>query len=352
MLYRSLLRPLLFRMDPEKAHHLGLAALRAASVAPWMLRPFFSRPPESLRRELFGLSFPGPVGLAAGFDKNALAVPALARLGFGFLEVGAVSAEARPGNPGPRIFRLPDDGGLINRMGLPNDGAAVISERLAALRRRAQPDLPLFANIAKTSDLEGDTDTMAADYVKSLDLVLPHVDGVSVNISCPARPELAAFGQRDAMRSLLERVKDSVERSLPARGERPRPAVLLKVSPDIDEGEKEAIDDAAGLGLLDGLVLTNTTRSRPVSLKAPAAITDEAGGLSGRPLFSKALSLVAEFSKRAAGELPIVGVGGISEPEDAERMLEAGADLVEIYTGFVYGGPGLPGRIHRHLARR
>lgn len=347
MLYQALVKPLLFRMDPEDAHHLALKALGFACRAPFgaVAEALFGTNDRRHEKKLWGLTFKNPVGLAAGFDKNALVVPALARLGFGFLEVGAVSSAARPGNPRPRIFRLPDDRGLINRMGLPNDGCEAIGKRLQALRGRVP--VPLFANIVKTSDLVGDTQTMAADYVTTLRAILPHVDGVTVNVSCPATPELKAFNKADAMFGLLEILAKERTVIAPAAGGTAARPMLLKVSPDIDLEEREVIVAAAHAGLLDGLVLTNTTTTRPRGLEAPAKVVAERGGLSGKPLQGRSIELIGWYAERV--KVPIVGVGGIFSAADAKAAMAAGAQLVEVYTGFVYEGPALIKRIVRGL---
>jgi dihydroorotate dehydrogenase len=350
MLYRSLVRPVLFRCDPESAHHAALFALRLASqVAPLraLAGALFGVADRSLEREIWGLRFPNPVGLAAGFDKNARAVPALARMGFGFVEVGAVSRLPASGNPRPRIFRLPGDRGLINRMGLPNDGAEVIANRLAALR--PQP-VPIFANVVKTSGLEGDAEAMAADYIPTLRAVLPHVDGVTVNVSCPATPELRAFNQKGAMTVLLRALRAARDEVAIVQGGRRKP-MLLKVSPDVDAAERDVILEACADRLVDGLVLANTTTARPAGLRAPSTVLAERGGLSGRPIAARALEMIERFARATGGGVPIIGVGGIFGADDARRALDAGAALVEIYTGYVYEGPSLPRRIVRELAR-
>lgn len=344
MLYRGVLRPILFSMDPESAHHAALAALRAASATALtrrLVRALWFRGTPELKQMIWGLEFPGPVGLAAGFDKHARALPALAQLGFGFLEVGAISATPRAGNPRPRIFRLPRDRGLINRMGLPNPGAAEAVRRLARMRRL---DVPLFANVVKSTDGEMSTEDTAAEYVAALEAVAPHVDGFTVNVSCPAAPELRDLGRGDAMRELLCPL---VARRDALRGEAVKP-LILKVSPDVDDEERDVIAACCAEGLLDGLVLTNTTTRRPESLRAEASVTGEGGGLSGAPLHEIALAHVRWFAERV--DVPIIGVGGIFDAAGARRMLDAGAALVEVYTGFVYEGPSLPGRIARGLA--
>ncbi|MEZ6197976.1 MAG: quinone-dependent dihydroorotate dehydrogenase [Planctomycetota bacterium] len=351
MLYRALLRPILFSFDPESVHHLAVGSLRLASALP-PVRGLLGaaldvRAPE-LEQEIWGLRFPHPVGLAAGFDKNAVAVPALMRMGFAFVEVGAVSSVPRPGNPRPRIFRLPGDRGLINRMGLPNDGVEAIAARLA---RGGPRPRPLFANIVKTADLEGSISDMAADFVTTLERILPVVDGFTVNVSCPASPNLKAFGRREAMFELLGRLREARDRGVAAGDGRFRP-LILKVSPDVDDEESAAIVEAAGKGELDGLVLTNTTTQRPAGLAAPAEVLGERGGLSGAPLHAIALARVREFAAATEGRVPIIGVGGISGVDQSLAMLEAGASLVEVYTGFVYEGPSLPKRIARGLRDR
>ena len=351
MLYRKLLRPLLFRLDPEKAHHLALGVLRWTMRLPGLLAltgAVYERRSPRLARTVFGLEFRNPVGLAAGFDKEARVLPALERLGFGFLEVGAISSQGRPGNPRPRIFRLPEDRGLINRMGLPNAGAVETARRLATMRRLR---VPLLANIVKTADLEGDLDAMAADYLVTLEAVFPHVDGFTVNVSCPATPELRAFGRRGAMEKLLRALVERRDR-LARETSSARKPLILKVSPDIDDEERDVIVDAAQAGLLDGLVLTNTTTRRPEGLRAGAPVLAERGGLSGAPLFPIACERVRWFRERLGPELPIIGVGGIMSAKEARAMLEAGATLIEVYTGFVYEGPAIVRKILAGLEPR
>lgn len=298
-----------------------------------------------MEQKIWGLKFPNPVGLAAGFDKNSQALPALGNMGFGFLEVGAISSEARPGNPRPRIFRLKGDRGLINRMGLPNPGAQETARRLSTLKKRP---VPILANIVKNADLDGEISVMAADYVKTLAAVFPYVDGFTVNVSCPATPNLKAFNEKDALFELLRLLtweRDNLARS---HGSAKKP-LIVKVSPDVEESEKQSLIEAAEAGLLDGLVLTNTTTKRPESLQSPSSVTAEKGGLSGAPLYSIALAMVKEFALRTKGSVPIIAVGGISTPEQAKEMLDAGASLVEVYTAFVYEGPSLPSRLARGI---
>lgn len=345
MFYRGLLRPILFSMDPESAHHFALKGLRlASSLSParGLLRALWHRDVVGLEQTLWGLDFPNPVGLAAGFDKYAHALPALANLGFGFLEVGAVSAQPREGNPRPRIFRLPDDRGLINRMGLPNPGAATTVARLSRMKPL---DVPLLANVVKTTEGALSTEETAAEYIEVLEAIAPYVDGFTVNVSCPAAPELRELGRGDAMRELLAPLVASRDA---VKGDAVKP-LILKVSPDVDDEERDVIVACCRDGLLDGLVLTNTTTRRPQTLRAGEEVTGQAGGLSGAPLHEVAVSHVAWFAERV--DVPIIGVGGVFDAAGARRMLDAGASLVEVYTGFVYEGPSLPGRIATGLER-
>ncbi|MCB9834246.1 MAG: quinone-dependent dihydroorotate dehydrogenase [Planctomycetes bacterium] len=349
MIYQRLIRPLLFRLDPERAHHLAYCLLKWASrIGPLkaLLGALYGVRRPELAQTIWGLEFPNPVGLAAGFDKHSLALPALSRMGFGFVEVGAISSVARPGNPRPRIFRLKADRGLINRMGLPNPGAEETARRLAAFRDRR---VPVLANIVKTADLDGDAATMVADYVETLSRILPQVDGFTINISCPATPNLKTLGKKEAMEELLRRLAAERDRLVAAGDGRPRP-LILKVSPDVGEAEKEAIVAACSQGLADGLVLTNTTTQRPASLKSDASVLAERGGLSGAPLFPISLAMVRDFAARTGGRTPIIAVGGIASAREAREMLDAGASLVEVYTGYVYEGPSLPRRIVEELA--
>ncbi len=349
MFYRLLLRPLLFCLSPERAHHVALAVLRAASswsVLTGLVRAMYggrSLPTDALT--LWGLKFPSRVGLAAGFDKNAVAVPGLEALGFGFVEVGAVSARAADGNPSPRVFRLKKDRAVINRMGLPNDGVDVVASRLAS---RKAAGIPVFANIVKTAGMEGSHEEMAEDYVTCLEGVLLHVDGVTINVSCPSAPELGAFGAAEALHPLLRVIGEARDRIVAQGDGRFRP-MLLKVSPDIADEEREAIVLACRDGLVDGLVLTNTTRDRSMELHSDESIVAEAGGLSGPPLLAKSLAMVTWFREQCPIDIPIVGVGGVSHEKDARAMVAAGASLIEIYTGLIYEGPTLVKRLVRAL---
>jgi dihydroorotate dehydrogenase len=338
--YGRALRPLLFRTgggDPEEAHELALRWLgrlpRAAARA---------HAPAAAAREVFGLRFPNPVGLAAGMDKDGRALPAWAALGFGFVEVGTVTWHPQPGNDRPRLFRLPDSGGIVNRMGFNNAGARALAARLAALGRLPVP-LGVSLGKSKVTPL----DEAVGDYVASLRALYAHGDYFAVNVSSPNTPGLRALQDRAALDELLAALVS--EATALAAGGAPKP-VLVKVAPDLtDAALGELLEVCADRGVA-GLIATNTTLSRDGVAAADAAAAAQAGGLSGRPLTERALEVVGFVAKRSP--LPVIGVGGIMRPADAVRMTDAGAALVQLYTGFVYGGPGLVRGCVRALSGR
>ena len=334
MIYRGIVRPLLFTLDPETSHDLVLTCLAAAGPVLARLCP----PPlldPRLSVTVAGLRFPTPVGLAAGFDKAARVPWAWPALGFGFVEFGTVTAQAQPGNPRPRVFRLPEDEALINRLGFNSPGADVMARRLAALRRGRPYPIPLGVNIGRSR--AASNDQAVEDYVYSFDRLQPHADFVVVNVSSPNTPGLRQLQMRDAIVPLLD-VLTARNRSL---GEKP---LFVKIAPDLTDADLDDVVAAIG-GRAQGIVATNTTLRRD-GLASPAR--DEAGGLSGRPLHAQAVRIIGRLRRLTEGRLPIIGVGGIFTAEDAYAMIRAGANLVELYTGFVYGGPSLP----RTLARR
>ncbi|MFQ5348173.1 MAG: quinone-dependent dihydroorotate dehydrogenase [Rhodothalassiaceae bacterium] len=327
----TILRPLLFALPPEAAHALTLAALRPLNCCP----PARERDHPALGIDLWGLHFSNPIGMAAGFDKNAKVPGALRALGFGFVEVGAVTPRPQAGNPRPRLFRLTADRALINRLGFNNEGLARIAPRLAAARARGIG--PLGVNLGANKE----SDDRIADYVAGIAALAPCADFLTVNVSSPNTPGLRTLQRRERLAELIGRV-------LAARDRAPRRvAVLLKIAPDLDPEERQAI---AGLALesgLDGLVVSNTTLGRPGSLRS--RWRQEAGGLSGAPLFAPSTALLAEIYRLTAGRLPLVGVGGVMSAADAYAKIRAGASLVQLYTGLVYEGPGLVRRIRREL---
>jgi dihydroorotate dehydrogenase len=326
--YDRVARPLLFRMDPETAHHFALGLLRAVPHVPGgraLLRSF-APPPQP--RTIFGLQFRNPVGLAAGFDKNGVAIPAWEALGFGFVEIGTVTAKPQPGNPRPRIFRYPSEQALINRLGFNNDGADAVAERLRRLREsRFRPSIPIGVNIGKTKVTP--LAAAAADYLYSFERLAPVADYVALNVSSPNTPGLRSLQEQDALVALL-RVVTKENARLPL----PKP-ILLKIAPDLSDEALEQIVAACEGCELAGIIATNTTLDH----SAVASAADQAGGLSGAPLCLRSTAIVRFLRSRT--RLPIIGVGGICDKPSAQEKFEAGAQLVQLYTGFVYRGPEL-----------
>jgi dihydroorotate dehydrogenase len=344
----ALLRPLLFALPPEAAHAVASAALRGLT-APAPLRRALRRATAAdplLGVSRWGLRMPSPIGLAAGFDKEATAHRPLHALGFGFVEVGTVTAQAQPGNPRPRIFRLPADRALINRMGFNNGGAEAVAGRLR--RRPAEGVLGINLGKSRATPLE----EAASDYLRSLELLEPHADYLVVNVSSPNTPGLRALQAAAPVRELLRPLLRRRDELAAARGDSPTP-LLLKIAPDLDEAQLEAVVGTAVEAGIDGLVAVNTTLSRAGLRTPPAALARiGAGGVSGAPLRRRALQVVARVRGLAGSGLPVIGVGGVFDADDAWEMLRAGASLVQLYTGFVYGGPGVLRQIHRGLAER
>ncbi|MFD6157188.1 quinone-dependent dihydroorotate dehydrogenase [Nocardia sp. NPDC060256] len=337
-MYALLLR-LMFLVPPERIHHLAFATMRvAARFAPtrWVMTKLLVTDDPILRNTAFGIDFPAPVGLAAGFDKNADGVDAWAPLGFGFAEIGTVTAQAQPGNPAPRLFRLPADHALINRMGFNNFGAAAAAEYL----RGRRGDVPIGANIGKTKIVE--PADAAGDYAISAALLGPLADFVVVNVSSPNTPGLRDLQAVESLRPLLQAVLDSVQ--VP---------VLVKIAPDLSDDDIDAVADlAVELGLA-GIVATNTTIRRD-GLRTPA---DEvtamgAGGLSGAPVADRSLDVLRRLYRRVGDRLILISVGGIETADQAWERVRAGATLLQGYTGFIYGGPFWTRKIHRGLAQR
>jgi dihydroorotate dehydrogenase len=325
-------RPLLRVLDPEDAHVLAIKALR---FMPLGKAP--TDPPE-LAVRAFGLNFPNPVGIAAGFDKNALAPDALLRLGFGFVEVGTVTPRPQAGNPRPRLFRLTADDGVINRLGFNNDGAPAVLARLAA---RSRAGGIVGVNIGANRD----SVDRAEDYVRLIETFAPVASYFTVNVSSPNTPGLRDLQQAKALDDLLARVIDARERVRLRAGPTP---VLLKIAPDLTLSD---LDDAVGIARkhrVDGMIVSNTTISRPGSLRERDRASEQ-GGLSGRPLFKLSTRMLAETYVRAEGTFPLIGVGGIDSGPTAIAKIKAGATLVQVYSGLVYRGIGLVAEIKADL---
>ncbi len=295
-----------------------------------------------------GIDFPGVLGLAAGFDKNAEGIDALAALGFGFVEVGTVTGDPQPGNPTPRLFRLPTDRAVVNRMGFNNDGAEVVAGRLARRRqRRHHREVVVGVNIGKTKVVpESDLDAVVGDYEKSTRLLAPYADYLVVNVSSPNTPGLRSLQSTERLRPLLQAVRRQADAVTGA----PVP-LLVKIAPDLADEDVLAVADLALELGLDGIVATNTTTSREGLRSTPAQIEQAgSGGLSGAPLRTRALQVLRLLRGRVGEDLTIIAVGGISDARDARERLEAGATLLQAYTAFVYEGAGWPAWVQRELA--
>lgn len=325
---------LLAQLPPEAAHAAALASLRFSHRFSLSRQP---KPPDGiLRQTLWGLSFASPLGLAAGFDKQAAAVPALFHFGFGFVEIGGVTPRPQPGNPRPRLFRLRQDQAVINRFGLNSAGGAVIRRRLEAARQQALPG-PVAINIAPNKQSD-DPNGEVAELVQAL---APLVDIIVINPSSPNTPGLREFQFGD----LLARLIAHVVKARDASGAKAR--IVIKLAPDLNETQIDQIVVAVEAQAIDGLVLTNSTIARPASLRSPHAL--EAGGLSGLPLRSLADGILEAFARRLEGRLPLIGVGGVFDAADVWRKIRLGASLVQVYTGFAIRGPVLVEEVHRDL---
>lgn len=334
-MYRSLVRPILFSLPPETAHELALHSL---SLLPTRLfAKSYSNP--ALRIERFGLKFANPVGLAAGLDKNGVALQPLAALGFGFIEAGTVTYHPQPGNPRPRLFRLREDEALINRAGFNNDGAAAFARRVEQHR----PACVLGVSIGKSkiTPLENATE----DYLASFELVYKVADYVAVNVSSPNTPQLRELQQSQQLTSLLSALQQR-NREL----QQPLP-LLVKLSPDLERSELETIVEVVERLGIDGIIATNTTVSRDnLRTDAQRVAACGEGGLSGKPIKTRSTKMIADLYQLTGGRIPLIGVGGIFTAEDAWEKITAGASLVQLYTGFIYQGPNIAREINEGLA--
>lgn len=340
-MYKAFLRPLFFLFDPESIHHFVFSVLKLAARLPGMkslIHMFYGSDHQALERKLLGLTFKNPVGLAAGFDKDARLIDEMAALGFGFVEIGTLTPRPQPGNEKPRLFRLPQDQALINRMGFNNEGAIAAVERL----RKRKSTVIVGGNIGKNKDTPNEK--AFEDYTYCIEALYPHVDYFVVNVSSPNTPALRELQGKEPLRKLLSSVKELI-----GTKEKPKP-VLLKIAPDLTV---EQLDDIVEILLstgTDGVIATNTTISRDgLATSADDVIQIGAGGLSGRPLRTQATAVISYLRKQLGPDYPIMGVGGIMSPQDAIEKMKAGANLVQIYTGFVYEGPGFVKRINRAL---
>ena len=330
-LFDRLAAPLLRTLDPERAHALALNALKMAPL------PRAARDDEKLRVQAFGLTFPNPVGLAAGFDKNAEVPDQLFRLGFGFVEAGGVTPQPQPGNPRPRLFRLDADEGVINRLGLNSEGVTAVAARLAA-----RAGLPGIVGINMGANK--DTVDRTADYVACIEALAPHVGFLTVNVSSPNTPGLRNLQQAAALDELLARVIDARERATEGAPRRP---LLLKIAPDLTLADLDDVVGVARRHRIDGMIVGNTTISRPSLHDSEKG--KEQGGLSGRPLFALSTRMLAETYVRAEGAFPLIGAGGIDSGAAAFGKIKAGASLVQLYSGLIFRGVSLVGAIKKDL---
>jgi len=346
--YENLIRPILFRLDPERAHEISVSALAFLGSLPpvcsalerWGRGWGPLRPPI----RLFGLDFPNRVGLAAGFDKNARAWPAAASLGFGHVEIGTVTARPQPGNPTPRLFRYPAQQAVINRLGFNNQGATRVAARLARQAAPGRRRIPLGVNLGKSKAT--DIDAATQDYLASFGSLADFADYLVLNVSSPNTPGLRALQDEDRLRELLGAIC-SANRSRGTQPGRSPVPVLLKIAPDLEEGQIDIVLGVIAEFALDGIIATNTTITRPENWTAAA----EAGGLSGSPIREKSTAVIRRVAKVTGGRLPIIGVGGIFTAADAQEKIDAGASLVQIYTALVYKGPFLARSLARALQR-
>nr|WP_237691043.1 quinone-dependent dihydroorotate dehydrogenase [Paenibacillus caui] len=342
-MYRNFGKPIFFRLDPEQAHHLVIGGLHKASRMPGgtaLLKSLYGiKESPELAVDLFGLHFPSPVGLAAGLDKNAEAAAGFSSIGFGFMEVGTVTPKSQPGNEQPRLFRLPPDEALINRMGFNNKGADEMAKKLGGLKKRP---IPIAVNIGKNKTTPNEE--AYNDYKKCIQALYPEADFFVVNISSPNTPDLRNLQHGSELAVLLRQVVDEMR----SQGEKygASKAVLVKIAPDVTDEELEYMVDTISKSGVSGIIATNTTVSRE-GLRHPHA--KETGGLSGKPLQERSTEIVRRVYRQTGGSLPIIGSGGIFNSEDAYRKIRAGASLVEIYTALIYEGPEINRKLYSGL---
>lgn len=342
-MYKLLVKPIFFLFSPEKIHHFVFGMLKTIMGLPGMKSVFkgiYQVKHHSLEREVFGIKFPNPVGLAAGFDKDAKLYEELGCLGFGFVEIGTLTPKPQPGNPQPRLFRLPEDNALINRMGFNNEGVLSAVERL----KKRNPKWIIGGNIGKNKVTPNEKAT--DDYVYSFKALYDHVDYFVVNVSSPNTPNLRALQEKEPLMALLQALKE--ER---AKKEVSKP-ILLKIAPDLTPELLDDIIEIVKTVKIDGVIAANTTIDRSALVTSKEKVDAiGAGGVSGKPVTDKSTQIIKYLYQALGEEYPIIGVGGIHSAQDAKEKLDAGAKLVQVYTGFIYEGPGLMKKINKALIK-
>ena len=338
-LYKLLIKPFLFSFDPERAHYLAINILKILFLIPGVksITKALYNSPKGLEREVFGITFPNPVGLAAGFDKDAKMIDVLDAFGFGFIEIGTLTPKPQRGNPKPRLFRLTEDKALINRMGFNNGGVLEAVERL----KKRKSKILVGGNIGKNKITSNQL--AYQDYLHSMEALHDVVDYFVINISSPNTPGLRELQEKEPLLDLLSRLKDKMK-----SWEVKKP-LLLKIAPDLTKDEVNDILEIVNICALDGIIVSNTTVSRD-NLVSVEALKSETGGVSGKPVTKPSLELI-RYIRNQVEDLPIIGVGGIFSAQDAIDKLEAGASLIQVYTGFIYEGPGMVQRINKGLLK-
>jgi dihydroorotate dehydrogenase len=340
-MYHSIIKPILFFFDPEKIHHFSFAMIRWFSKIPgisFLIRKLYNVEHPKLERTVFGLTFKNPVGLAAGFDKDAKLYKELSNFGFGFIEIGTLTPKGQPGNPKKRLFRLIADEAIINRMGFNNEGVDAAVERL-----KKNSNILIGGNIGKNKVTPNEN--AVDDYIYCFEALFQHVDYFVVNVSSPNTPNLRALQEKEPLTKLLSILKKRND----LKGQ-PKP-ILLKIAPDLTDDQLLDIISIIDEVKIDGVIASNTTLSR-ANLKSKETLTKEAGGLSGKPVKNRSTEVIRFLNKKSNNSFPIIGVGGIHTPEDAIEKLEAGASLVQLYTGFIYEGPAAVRNINRAILKK
>lgn len=344
-----LLKPILFKFDPEKVHYFVTRNLKRFNRFPGgaaLSRAIWALNDPRLEKEVFGLKFKNPVGLAAGFDKNADVISEMANLGFGFIEVGTVTPLPQDGNPKPRMFRLPADGGLINRMGFNNMGMDVVAEHISAYRKNtpaSQKGIIIGGNIGKNKITPNEE--AVNDYIKCFDRLFDLVDYFVVNVSSPNTPGLRELQEKEPLMNLLSTLQQRNSKNGISR------PILLKIAPDLTDTQLDDIVEIVQQSGIAGVIATNTTISRE-GLISDDILKNETGGLSGKPVTKRSTEVIKYLSQKSKASFPIIGVGGIHSPKDALGKFAAGASLVQLYTGFIYEGPGLISRINKAILNK